>query len=187
MALSSVSRKLILAAAALAALAAGFFVSRSLHLPRLEATPAAAVDFALPDLDGRLQSLAQWEGHVVLLNFWATWCPPCREEIPLFIRFQERYAAQGLQILGVAIDEREAVAAYSRRAHINYPVLLGEGQGLALLARYGNTKGSLPYSVLIDRDGTIRAHKLGAFRESELEALLAPLMTRPPGARAPGS
>ncbi len=179
MILSPASRKLLLAVAALAALAAGFFVSRSLEMPRLPATPAAAVDFVLPDLEGRPQSLASWQGKIVLLNFWATWCPPCREEIPLFIRFQERYATHGLQILGVAIDRREAVADYTRREGINYPVLLGEEEGLDLLARYGNPMGSLPFSVIIDRNGAIRAHKLGVFRESELEALLAPLLSLP--------
>ncbi len=173
------TRNLLLFAAALAALAAGFFLSRSLHAPRLEATPAAAIDFTLPDLQGQTRSLAEWHGKIVLLNFWATWCPPCREEIPLFIRLQGRYGDKGLQIIGVAIDKKEAVAEFRRRFGISYPLLITQAEGLDLLARYGNRSGALPFSVVIDRNGTIRAFKLGAYRDRELEELLAPLLISP--------
>lgn len=178
------TRNLLLLAAALAALAAGFFVSRILHAPRPEAMPAAAMDFTLPDLEGQPRSLAQWRGKIILLNFWATWCPPCREEIPLFIRLQERYGHKGLQIVGVAIDKKEAVAEFRRQLDISYPLLMAEAKGLDLLTSFGNRSGLLPYSVVIDREGAIRSYKLGAYRERELEELLAPLLA-PPAAGSP--
>jgi peroxiredoxin len=134
-------------------------------------------DFTLPDLDGRKRSLKDWRGQVVLLNFWATWCPPCREEIPLFLDMQRRYGDKGLQIVGVSVDDAAAVVAYARRLKINYPLLLAENEGLDLMASYGNSHGSLPYSVLIGADGAILARKLGAYGRKELESALISAIT----------
>lgn len=135
-------------------------------------TPDGPVaDFSLPDLDGETRRLSEWRGKLVLVNFWATWCPPCRDEIPLFIDLQREAGARGLQIVGVAIDQPDAVAAYSREMGINYPILLA-GDDLELLNRYGNRTASLPYSVLIGPDGQPLARKLGAYHASELRRLL---------------
>lgn len=155
----------------------GFSVARFLNAPSVVA-PAMTTDFALRDLAGKSHSLADWRGKVVVLNFWATWCPPCRREIPLFMELQGRYAQQGLQIVGISVDNPEAVARYWQEKHINYPLLIADDTTYELMAAYGNRQGSLPYSVLIAADGRIAGVKTGAYSRSELETALQPLLTR---------
>ncbi|MFP4130985.1 MAG: TlpA family protein disulfide reductase [Thiohalospira sp.] len=111
--------------------------------------------FSLPDLDGEERAIRDWDGEVVLLNFWASWCPPCRREIPAFIEVQEEFGDQGLQIIGVAIDDRQAVVDFLDPMDVNYPILLAGEEGISLAEDYGNRMGTLPYTVLIDRDGEI--------------------------------
>lgn len=165
------AQPLVLLLVGAAALAAGFWFATELRRPGEGAGPAA-LNFRLPDLDGRPRELAEWRGRTILLNFWATWCPPCREEIPMLIDAQARLGARGVQVIGVAIDEREAVAAYSRDMRINYPVLIGDAAAMNLMDAYGNRAGSLPYSVVIAADGQITSRKLGAYRGNELENVL---------------
>lgn len=175
---SETFRNLLLLVAALAALVTGYYAALWLRAPATDtATGGQAVEFRLPDLAGKEHRLEEWRGRVVVLNFWATWCPPCREEIPLFIEFQKRQGAQGLQFVGIAIDDAAAVAAYQREIGINYPSLLAGDGGLNLMRAYGNGAGGLPFSVILDRDGRIAARKVGAFRRVELEALLSPLLS----------
>ncbi len=175
---SGTSRNLLLLVAALAALAAGYFTALWLRTPATDtATGGQAVEFQLPDLAGKEHRLEEWRGRVVVLNFWATWCPPCREEIPIFIELQKQLGAQGLQFVGIAIDEASAVSDYQTVIGINYPSLLGGDGGLGLMSAYGNAAGGLPFTVILDRDGRIAARKVGAFRRVELEALLSPLLT----------
>jgi peroxiredoxin len=154
----------------------GFSVARFLTPPSVEA-PAATTDFALRDLAGKTHSLADWRGKVVLLNFWATWCPPCRREIPLFIELQRRYAKQGLQIVGISVDNPEAVARYWQEMRINYPLLIADETTFELMAAYGNSQGGLPYSVLIAADGRIAGVKIGPYHREELETALKPHLT----------
>ncbi|MFP4607198.1 MAG: TlpA family protein disulfide reductase [Thiohalospira sp.] len=111
--------------------------------------------FSLPDLDDEERAIRDWDGEVVLLNFWASWCPPCRREIPAFIEVQEEFGDQGLQIIGVAIDDRQAVVDFLDPMDVNYPILLAGEEGISLAEDYGNRMGTLPYTVLIDRDGEI--------------------------------
>lgn len=130
----------------------------------------------LPDLEGRRQTLAQWRGQVVVLNFWAPWCPPCRKEIPGFIRLQQRYGAQGLQFLGVALDRPEPVREYVQAEGINYPILLG-GMAAAMLGQAaGNPQGGLPYTLILDRQGQPVISLLGAVSERRMEELIHPLL-----------
>jgi peroxiredoxin len=175
-----VSRHLKLAvlvvAIGLVAALLGFSVARLLRVSSVEA-PTASTDFSLRDLAGKTHSLADWRGKVVLLNFWATWCPPCRREIPLFIDLQRRYAKQSLQIVGISVDNPEAVARYWQEMHINYPLLIADESTLELMAAYGNRQGGLPYSVLISADGRIAGVKIGAYDPEELEAALKPMLT----------
>mgnify|MGYP003453058436 CR=1 FL=1 len=153
----------------------GFSVARFLSPPSVQA-PATATDFELRDLAGTTRSLADWRGKVVLLNFWATWCPPCRREIPLFIDLQRRYEKQGLQIVGISVDDPQAVTRYRQQMRINYPLLIADETTHDLMAAYGNRQGSLPYSVLIAADGRIAEVKIGAYHREELEAALQPLL-----------
>ncbi|MFW5443567.1 MAG: TlpA disulfide reductase family protein, partial [Methylococcaceae bacterium] len=108
----------------------------------------------LNDLDGQSHNLYDWHGQVIILNFWATWCRPCQIEIPDFIRYQTRYAAQGLQIIGVGLDEVRKLRNYARTVGINYPILQADPElQYSLLNQWGNPYGVLPFSVVIARDG----------------------------------
>ena len=179
--MSSTFKNFLLLMAAVLALLGGYWLAQTLR-PEPEITTARTygggemINFTLPGLDGKIHSLEQWRGQVIVLNFWATWCPPCREEIPLLVALQKNRAATGLQVVSVAIDDPGAVARYSKSAGINYPVLLGGDDGLDLIARYGNRSGSLPFTVIIDRKGTIVVRKLGAFSRNEIEELVDPLI-----------
>lgn len=143
---------------------------------------AAGVDLgavwaaALPDLAGSSQPLGQWRGKVLVLNFWAPWCPPCRREIPGFIRLQQRYGAQGVQFVGVALDSPGKVVAYADATGINYPLLLGEAAAVELARAAGNGSGGLPYTLVLDRQGNPVANHTGALDETRLQALLEPLL-----------
>lgn len=130
----------------------------------------------LPDLRGGAQSLEQWRGRVLVVNFWATWCAPCREEIPGFVRLQERHGARGLQLVGVAIDQPGKVADFAREFRINYPLLIGGGESLDLLRQAGNRQAVLPYTVVIDRAGKVVAREPGGLKEGRLERLITPLL-----------
>lgn len=130
----------------------------------------------LPDIDGRPQALEQWRGKVLVVNFWATWCAPCRQEIPAFIRVQEKWAARGLQIVGIAIDEKDKVRPYTAELKITYPILLGGLDGIELARQAGNRLGGLPFTVVFDRQGGAVHSQLGAINQEKLEALLEPLL-----------
>ncbi len=161
---------LFLAGAALLALALGYGVGyRYLRGPQPVAPAVAPAALQLPDIHGASRALSDWRGQVVLLNFWATWCPPCREEIPLLVEAQRRYGDHGFQVVGVALDDRDAVTAYGAKMKISYPLLIGQDAVLAAMADLGNPGGALPYSVFLDPEGRPVVRKIGAFRGSELD------------------
>lgn len=126
-------------------------------------------EYALPDLQGTLHRPGEWDGKVVLVNFWATWCPPCRKEIPGFIRLREEYAGQGFDIVGIAIDNPTAIAEFAKEIDFNYTLLHGESNAAQLSRAFGDTMGGLPFSALLDRQGIIRFLKAGELTEDVLE------------------
>lgn len=130
----------------------------------------------LPDLAGRVQDLDQWRGKVLVVNFWATWCAPCREEIPILVGLQEKYGARGLQFVGIAIDQRDKVQAFAREFKINYVVLLGGLETIDVSRQIGNRLGALPFTVVLDRGGRIVSRELGKVKEAQLERLVASLL-----------
>ncbi len=132
--------------------------------------------FTLRDLNDEPVSISDWDGKVVLVNFWATWCPPCLKEIPAFVETLKRHEHRGFQIVGIAIDDRDAVDEFVRSMTAGYPQLMGEESGIALARRYGNRFGALPYSVLVDRAGVIRFIKPGELQREELESQLERLL-----------
>ena len=138
--------------------------------------PKELVEFSLPDLNDKARNISEWRGKLMIINFWATWCPPCRDEIPLFISMQEKYGGKGLQIIGVAIDKKQDVENYADFNFINYPVLVGQEEVLAIMKQYGNRLGTLPYSVIIDPQGQVLSRKVGAYKRPELEAMLGGLL-----------
>ena len=139
--------------------------------PRAEAVFAAR----LPDNTGVQHDLARYRGKVVVVNFWATWCAPCIEEMPGFVRLQEKYRDRGLVFVGVAIDDPDAVGPFMKKLGVNYPVLTAEAAGYELLKSAGDSKGVMPYTLVIDRQGAVAQTRSGIFRESELDQALAPL------------
>ena len=135
-----------------------------------------AVVFTLPDSDGKLRSSTEWQGKVVILNFWATWCPPCLKEIPEFIKLQRTEGERGLQFVGIALDELEEVRQYSAKTAVNYPLLIAPDEGVALSQQLGNNLGVVPYSVVIDRSGKIVHTQHGAFSTEQILEVIEPLL-----------
>jgi thiol-disulfide isomerase/thioredoxin len=133
----------------------------------------------LTDLKGAVQPMEQWRGRVLVVNFWATWCAPCREEIPVFVKLQERHRARGLTFVGVAIDQPDKVAEFAREFGINYPLLGGGLESMELLRDAGNRAGLLPYTLIIDRTGRLVTREPGGLKEARLESLILPLLTAP--------
>ena len=168
----------LLVAGAIIALAAAYFVmpqkSGQTTAQQISAEPVFAASFN--DLDDRLQPLKQWRGKVVVLNFWAPWCPPCREEIPDFIKLQDKYRERGLVFIGVALDEKIKVQAFADEMGINYPTLLGEIEAVDLARKIGNRLGGLPFTVVIDRNGKIITSEVGGVTMARLEKIVLPLL-----------
>lgn len=134
-------------------------------------------DLELADLEGKPRRLSEFDGKLVLLNFWATWCGPCREEMPLLDAAHEKLADKGLLVVGVAIDDSDAVRDFLKDYPIRYPILLaGEDEDASL--RYGDTRSVLPYSVLIDRNGKLVAQRAGVFGDASLTQWLEPHLPR---------
>lgn len=144
-----------------------------------QASTAEAVmrtDFSLPDLEGTLRHMHEWDGKVVMLNFWAPWCPPCKKEIPDFIVLQEEYAEQGFVVVGVTVDTHENAQLFADIVGINYPILIAEDEGIELGKKYGNRVGALPFTVFIDREGRLGQSFRTEVSYEEAEAALLPLL-----------
>lgn len=129
----------------------------------------ALLALTLNDLAGKPQPIAQWNGKVRVINYWASWCPPCVEEMPAFSRLQERYAAQGVQFIGIGMDEVEKMQAFVQKTPVAYPLLVGvtsrsDNPGLSVRG--------LPYTVVLDRSGKVVFSLYGSVKESELEAVI---------------
>lgn len=121
--------------------------------------------------DGKPAALAAWKGKPLVVNFWARWCGPCRSEIPELVKLRAARRGQGLEVIGVAVeDQGEAVRDFARAYDMDYPLLVAGGQGVPLMQALGNSQGGLPFTIAIDRNGRIVASKLGAIQGAELEA-----------------
>ncbi|MBL8299875.1 MAG: TlpA family protein disulfide reductase [Rhodanobacteraceae bacterium] len=142
-----------------------------------------APTIALVDRNGQKATLAQWPQHLIVVNFWATWCTPCRKEMPELDRFQRKHAANGVQVVGIAVDGLAEVEAFLNDTPVSYPILLSPNFNANPSLPFGNTYGALPFSVLLGRDGRILDTRLGELSESALENWLAP-HSKPRGAAA---
>ncbi len=143
----------------------------------LDKTTQPLPAFNLPDSSGKPHDIAEWRGKILIINFWATWCPPCKKEIPEFITLQNQYSAQGLQFIGVALEDKESVREYMNTVKINYPVLIAEDQGIALAFKLGDISGTVPFTVVVDQNGQIIYRHQGNFSKDQILSVIAPLLT----------
>lgn len=175
-------RQWLFALAALAAGTGGVFVARGTRTsdPATLDFPGAA--YPLPDLSGTPHTLATWAGKLLVVNFWATWCPPCLKEIPDFVLLQRDLAAKGLQFVGIALDDADAVRDFAARLNVNYPLLVGEEPVMALMREFGNTHGGLPFTVVFGPTGKILHTRQGEWPRVEAEAVLRPWLAALPDA-----
>ncbi|MEN8219466.1 MAG: TlpA disulfide reductase family protein [Pseudomonadota bacterium] len=134
-------------------------------------------DFNLPDLQGKIHANSEWDGKVVIVNFWATWCPPCLKEIPMFIKLQEKYAERGLQLVGIAIDNLHAVQSIVDQMGINYPILVGDQKAINISRSFGNNLGALPFTAIVDSQGYIVLQEIGEMRLENTEQAILPLFS----------
>ena len=142
-------------------------------------TPALPIfELTLADLKGQAQSLGQWRGKVLIVNYWATWCAPCREEMPGFSRLQDKYRDKGVQFVGISIDTADKIIEFQKTTPVTYPLLIGDITVMENSAKLGNKRQALPFTAVFDSDGRLAASKLGRFSESELEPLLTELISR---------
>jgi thiol-disulfide isomerase/thioredoxin len=136
-----------------------------------DAIPETLPDFTLGDLAGKPTSIRSWPGKSMIVNFWATWCGPCRREIPLLRELQKQHGAEGFQIVGVAVDIREDVIKYAQEIGIDYPVLIGEQDGLDAVNKFGQGSIGFPFTVFTDNQGRIVLFHLGEIRKEQADVL----------------
>lgn len=178
-------QRLVIVLVAATALMAGLFLSaRHYAQPEFvqrQQTGANLIgnprpDFRLGSNTGEFVTPADFPGKTLLINFWATWCAPCRQEMPMLVDLQNEFGAAGLQVVGIALDDVQAVREFVQTYGISYPILVGAGDVMLTSAAYGNTAGVLPYSVLVDSDGIVRWQYTGEIRREEFLSILGDLL-----------
>jgi thiol-disulfide isomerase/thioredoxin len=183
-----VSRVFLIFVAALVALMAGalFYAAR---IPVNSPPPPLAIEqpkplevvtrpsFTLPDISGTNRELSEWDGKNRILNFWATWCAPCRREIPLLKAFQDEQGGNGFQVIGIAVDFPEPVAHYAEAAEFNYPILVGEQDAMAVAESSGVEFIGLPFTMFVASDGELLSAYIGELHQSHLDTVVD-VMTR---------
>lgn len=156
---------------------AGFYFSRTIPIsPAADGAVQRLMLGSLPDLSGKPQTFSQWSGKVLVVNFWATWCTPCREEVPALMKVQRQYLSNGVQIVGIALDNAVKVRDFAEEMEIGYVLLIGVPETLGVAKDLGNRAGVLPFTVVLDRTGKLVHAQAGALTEASLGAVLAPLL-----------
>jgi len=159
-----------------------------LPLPPALATDAAQdqplsrlPEMRYPDLNGKPHAISEWQDKVLVLNFWATWCPPCREETPLFVALQDEYRQRGVQFVGLAIDDPEAVQDFVDTYGVEYPVLIGDIDAVDVSRRLGNRFSGLPFTLIVAPGGEIAIRHAGGLNREQIVPILERLAQAPSG------
>ena len=161
----------LFATAALGVLIYNWPAKETLPIEPVAAT-SGVVSFALADLDGNTRDFSEWDGKARLVNFWATWCAPCRREIPLLKEIQAKYGESNVQVIGVAVDFVEQVAAYAEDAKFNYPILVGQEDAMAAAEATGIDFIGMPFTMIVAPDGQLIKTHLGEIVEEHLELIV---------------
>jgi thiol-disulfide isomerase/thioredoxin len=162
---------LILGGAGFAAAAAGAVVGALALQSGSGAAGLLAAEFH--DLDGRPRRLLEWKGKALLCNFWATWCEPCREEIPLLVAAKQKLPVSEVELVGIGIDSEAKIREFAKTYKMNYPILIADATAIGLLRGLGNRAGALPYTLLLDPSGAVSWRHLGPLTEAHLRQVLA--------------
>lgn len=169
--MTTLKHKTAIALVALAAAGAGLLLGQyrgGSHNAESSNT-TALLNLDLTDADGRMQSLAQWRGKVLVVNFWATWCSPCMEEIPEFSRISKECAANGVQFVGIGIDTADNVRKFGSQQRVAYPLLIGQNEAIKASVSLGNKQMALPFTAVLSRSGALVYAKLGKMATPELQ------------------
>jgi peroxiredoxin len=158
---------------------AGLLARHSLNAGETDQTGKAAPAWELKDLDGKTVHSSDFKGKVVILDFWATWCPPCRAELPSFVALQKKYQDKGLTVVGMSVDKGSVddVKAFAKQQGLNYPVVLADAK---IAGAFGGIEG-IPTTFIIDRNGHIVKQHVGLTEQSEFESDIKPLLNSNPG------
>ena len=172
-------RSAVLTGLLAATLLAAIYAASQLSGRPQQALPAVTTEalarlFAsrLDDVHGKSHPFSRWQGKTLVVNFWATWCPPCRDEMPAFSRLQDRHLPQGVQFVGIALDTEDSIRTFAETYPVSYPLLIGGAAGVELARQLGNTQLSLPYTLVISPQRELLLRRLGPLSESELERIL---------------
>lgn len=166
-------------------LVSAFFASTLLVLndKQAEQQTIPLESFSLPDMSGTLTPISNWQGKILIINFWATWCPPCLKEIPDFIELQAEYASKNVQFIGIAIDDVQFVEDYISFIDINYPILIAKTEGEQLARKLGNVMNAIPFTIIINQQSQVIFRHPGELSKQRIRELLEPLLSP----KAPGN
>ncbi len=138
--------------------------------------PEQLPSFTMKDTEGAVRNSSEWGGKILVVNFWATWCPPCLEEMPVLVELQAQYSSKGVQVVGVAVDNLEQVKDFMDVFGVNFPIMIGSDDAIALAQSMGNRISALPYTAIFDRTGKTIYAQPGKITKDGLEKTLKPLL-----------
>ncbi len=172
--MSTTLQRTLFIVVALAALAGGVLVGQHKNTPSPPAANATQqlAALTLPDLEGKPQPLAQWRGKKWVVNFWATWCTPCREEMPMLASLAKQYGSE-VQFIGIGIDEAAEMAKFARETPVPYPLLVGGNDIIELTSKLGNQAMALPFTVVLDESGKVLGQHMGKVSEEQIKGMLS--------------
>jgi thiol-disulfide isomerase/thioredoxin len=174
-------RSILIVTVAIIAFVGGLSVRNLLSSPLdkakvSEGSHQKLTEFSLPDLVGKQRNIKEWYGKVLVINFWATWCPPCLKEMPEFEAMQKEFSDKGLQFIGIALDDADPVKEFIASKKITYPILLGEDQGTKIAHDLGNIVNTVPFTVIVDKKGLVVKSHMGELSRKQLLEIITPIL-----------